>query len=291
MKLTKIIIVCLILSFLSACGMGKFFIKRAINNIESDVAKEFKSYADFDQNQKQQIDDVARQVDAWVRTDRLKIIYREFEKIADDIEQNSQISDQTWSSAIALIERPMNLATQTEVVEGIAKVVHSMSDQQAEQAIASLEKEYSKALKKKDKQTLEKQNKKLAKGFKLVFSELGVSRSKAQIAQAKIMLAQRKSHIELDKQAALQNRNAILELARSRQTDLDDYVSKFRQAWISAERGAKHRAPELWSHNAEIAFEVLNYLLSDLSEDQRQTAASNIRSYADLFRELSVIKE
>jgi len=291
MNVAKLITTCLVLSLLSACGMGKFFIKRAVNGVESDVAKEFKSYADFDQNQKQQIDDIARQVDAWVRTDRLKIVYRELEKIAGDIEQNSQISELTWSSTIALIERPMNLATQTEVVEGIAKVVHSMSDQQAEQAITKLEKEYSKALKKKDKQTLEKQNKNLAKGFKLVFSELGVSRSKAQMAQAKIMLAQRKSHIELDKQAALQDRNAILELARSRQTNVDDYINRFRQAWISAERGAKHRAPELWNHNAEIAFEVLNYLLSDLNEDQRQTAASNIRSYADLFRELSVTKK
>ena len=288
MNIIKILIASIIISMLSACGTGEFFIKRAVNGLQDDVADEFKSYADFDKSQERQIDDIAQQVDAWVRGDRLPVLYTQLGKIAQDIEDSSQISEQTWAPTISFLERPMNLASQRSAVEAIAKVAHSMTDEQARQAIKRLEKDYQKTLKEQRKVTLKKQNKKLAKGFKVVFSELGISRSKAQLSKAKSMLAQRKSHIDLDNQATGRDYDTFIKLVRNRGIDQADYIAAFMEAWETAERGAKHKAPELWEHNAKVAVDVLNYLLSDLDMQQRQTAAKKIGKYIALFKQLSV---
>lgn len=287
MNLTKIFVICVLVSLVSACGTGEFFIKRAVNNLQDDVASEFKSFADFDQKQEQQIDDIAQQVDTWIRTNRLPALYRELEKMAQDIQNNSQISEETWLSTVSLLEQPMNLIEQDDVVESIATFAYNMTEVQASQTIEKLQKDYLKELKEQKEVTLESQNKKLAKGFKVVFAELGIKRSKAQINQAKTMLTQRKSHIDLDNQEDERNHNTFIRLIAERQMQQADYLSKFNQAWQTAERGAKHQAPELWEHNAKVAFDVLNYLLNDLNPEQRKTAASKIRDYADLFKELS----
>lgn len=283
----KILITCVFVSLLSACGTGEFFIKRAVNNLQDDVAKEFKRYADFDPEQEQQIDYIAQKVDSWARTNRLPVLYGELEKMAQDIESSSQISDATWSSTVSFLESPLNLREQDGVVESIAETVFSMTEVQASQAIEKMQKDYVKTLKEQKKVTLESQNKKLVRGFKIVFSELGIKRSKAQIAQARTMLAQRKSHIDLDNQASERDHNTFLGLVAGRQMERADYIEKFGQAWKTAEQGAKHQAPELWDHNAQVAFDVVNYLLEDLSQEQRQTAARKIRDYADLFKELA----
>jgi len=288
MNQIKIFILCLTVSLLSACGTGEFFIKRAVNGLQDDVADEFKNFADFNQDQERDIDLIAQQIDTWVRTDRLPTLYAELEKIARDIEDNSKVSDATWATTVAFLERPMNLAERNEVIIGIANVAHSMNDEQTKQATKKLQKERLATLKEQRKLTLEKQNKKLAKGFKVVFRELGVSRTKEQLMRAKSMLAQRKSHIELDAQATEQDYETFINLIRNQQLTKTEYLSKFSQAWETAERGAKHQAPELWEHNAKVALDILNYLLSDLNQDQRNTAAMKIRDYANLFKELSI---
>lgn len=275
----------LLLCVLSACGTGEFFIKRGVNGLQDDVADEFKGYADFDESQEQGIDLIAEQLDDWVRTERLPILYTELEKMADDIQRNANVSRETWQSTLAFLEQPMNLASRDELVNEIAQVVYSMSDQQAEDTLEKLQKDYRETQKNEAKESLEKRNKNLVRGIKVVFSDLGIGRSREQIKRTKEMLAQRESSIKFEHQASAKNYAAFVELIQNRQRE--SFFEDFESAWAAAERGPKDRAPEQWQNNTEIIFEVLNYLLSDLDQEQRATASANIRRYATLFRALS----
>jgi hypothetical protein len=281
----RLTLIGLLLCLLSACGTGEFFIKRGVNGLQQNVADEFKSFADFDQSQEQKIDLIAEQIDDWVRSDRLAILVTELEKMADDIQRSASVSRETWQSTLVFLEQPMNLASQETIVKEIAKVVYSMTAQQAEDSLEKLQEDYSEAQKEEAKETLEKRNKKLARGIKIVFSDLGISRSKAQLKQAKEMLAQRQSSIELEHQESANNYAIFVELIENRQREL--FIDDFVLAWAEAERGPKKRAPEQWQNNTEIIFHTLNYLLSDLDQQERDTASANIRSYAGLFRALS----
>jgi len=283
----KFTLVCMTICSLSACGAGEFFIKRAVNSMQNDVANKLKSYADFNQTQEQKIEVIAHQIDTWVRTKRLPLLYNELEKLASDIEQNSQISNRTWNSTSVLLERPMHLASQGKIVENIATMIFNMSDSQRKQALQKLQEDRNKAIREQQKITLKKQNKKFVKGLKIVFSDLGISRTKTQMTQVKTMLAKRKSHIELDNQARERDYLTFVELINNTQTDRSRFITLFSQAWGRAEQGAKQMKPELWEHNANLARDVLNYLLSDLDQKQRKTAAKKIRGYADLFKDLS----
>jgi hypothetical protein len=275
----------LLLCLLSACGTGEFFIKRGVNGLQEDVADEFKSYADFDESQEQKIDLIAEQLDGWVRADRLPIVYTELEKMADDIQGNASISRETWQSTLAFLEQPMNLVSQGDLVQEIALVVSSMTDQQAEDTLEKLQKDYRETQEEEANETLEKRNKKLARGLKIVFSDLGISRSKAQLKQAREMLAQRQSQLTVEHQARAENYATFVELIQNRQGE--SFFEDFERAWTSAERGPKDRDSERWQYNAEVIFAMLNYLLSDLDQRQRDTASAKIRRYAELFRTLS----
>jgi hypothetical protein len=284
-NMIRLTVIGLFLCLLSACGTGEFFIKRGVNSLQEDVADELKSYASFDESQEQKIDLIAKQLDSWVRTDRLPILHAELEKMADDIQRDASLSRETWQSTLAFLEQPMNLASQGQLVKEIAQVVYSMTDQQAEDALKKLQKDHSETQKNEAKETLEKRNKKLARGIKIVFSDLGIRRSRAQLNQAKEMLAQRQSQLKLEHQASAKNYAKFVELIQNRQRE--SFFEDFESAWAAAERGPKDRAPERWQYNAEMIFDMLNYLLSDLDQQQRDTASAKIRRYATLFKALS----
>ncbi|MFT6407097.1 MAG: hypothetical protein ACJAQ6_000507 [Arenicella sp.] len=281
----RLTVIGLILCLLSACGTGEFFIKRGVNGLQQDVADEFKAYADFDQSQEQKIDLIAEHLDGWVRAERLPILVIELEKMANDIQRNASLSSSTWQSTLAFLEQPMNLAAQDGLIKEIAQVLYSMTDQQVEDTLEKLQKDYRELQKDEAKETLEKRNKKLARGIKIVFSDLDISRSKAQLKQAKEMLAQRQSSIKLEHQTSAKNYATFVALIQNRQRE--SFIEDFESAWAAAERGSIDRAPQQWQHNAEIIFAMLNYLLSDLDQSQRDTASAKIRSYAALFRVLS----
>jgi len=287
MKIIRLFSLCLVLSLLTACGTGEFFIKRAVNGLQDDVADEFKDYADFSDAQERQIDQIAQEVDTWMRRSRLPVLYGELEKMAQDIDQEGQLSVDTWESTVAFLERPLDLSEQTNTVTHIAELAYSMTEEQAEQAIKKLEKDYRKRVKEDLKNTVKKQNKRMARALKILFSELGIGRSKAQLQQAKLMLSARKSHLDLERQAAERDHQTFVNLLRERQLPKQDYLAKFTQAWNVGERGARDQAPQLWQHNAQVAFEVMNFLLSDIDQAQRAIAARKIRNYAALFQRLS----
>lgn len=287
MKIVRMVIATAALMCLSACGAGKFFIERAVVGIEQDIAKEIKDLAKFDSAQQAQIDEIAKLTANWVKGDRLRLLSGELDNIADDVARGSSISRNTWDTTVAFIERPFTMSSVPGLVDRIGAFCYKLTDAQADSVMQKLAKRHKEDAKEYAKQSLSEQNKKFARGLKIVFAEMGIRRSKQQMSVAQDMLAQRQSHIDLEWQEEQRNHQVFMELIENRTGSQADYLARFKQAWANAEQGAKYRAPELWEHNAEVAFGVMNYLLQDLSLEQRDMAASNIREYSALFKQLA----
>ena len=282
-------VLCVISSLLllSGCGAGKFFIERAVNGMQEDIASELKDYARFNADQQRQIDGIAQRIAIWVKTDRLRALERHLQLLATDIQGTGKISAETWTRSMELIENPMRLSTVPGVVESIANLVYGLSAEQAGDVVKKLQKYHLKATKEQSEVTPASQNKKLLRALKMVFSELDIDRTKAQLNQARDMLEQRRSHIDEKWQEAQNNHAVFIELVSNRALPEQRFAQQFLQAWKKAERGAKYLAPEKWQHNAQVAYGVLNYLLADLSALERSIAAQNIRDYALLFNRLA----
>jgi len=290
MNALKIIVVSFLLLTLSACGVGEFLVKRTVNKFERDAANDLKSYADFDSQQEQQLEQIASELNRWLRLNRLPVVTAQLELIASDIETHSQIQNTTWSSVVDLLSRPVNLSEQEGLVTDIATLVHDLSREQAEDVVAKFTKEHNKRLAEDRKLSVEKQNKKVVRTLKILFSELGISRSRAQLKQAREIVAQRYDRSRDIELQAQESHRIFVALILNRSINLKDYVSDFSNAWRVAEAGSKHRSPDTWEHNVQITQDVLNYLLADLSAEQRARAASKIRVYADIFSDLSDVE-
>lgn len=290
MKTIRFSLLALCVLCFSACGTGKFFIERAVNSIEEDIADEINGFADFDEQQRAEIEKIALRSSNWVKADRLDILGRALLRVAEDVEQEATITQSTWDSTVAFIEQPFTMSSVDGLIEQIAELCFSLTDKQAKSALKKMSKEHKKAVKEQAQQTLEEQNRKFLRGLKIVFSEMGIARSKEQINMARQMLAKRQSHIDLDWQEQQRSHDAFVRLISDRSASKSQYVAEFTKTWIRAEQGAKHRAPEKWQHNASVAHSVMIYLLKDLSGEQRTNAANNIREYANLFLSLSSTK-
>lgn len=287
MKVLRMSLLAMLVACISACGTGKFFIERTVTGLEGDIADEINDYAKFDAAQRESINIIARQSANWVKGDRLRLVSRELYNIASDVEQGATITRSTWDRAVAFIEQPLTMSRVVGLVERIADLCFGLSEEQAESVLRKMQKEHGKDAKQYAKQNLEDQNKKFARGLRIVFAEMGIKRSSLQMDIARQMLSQRQSHIDIEWEEDQRNHDVFVALIKDRSGSQEDYRQRFIGAWIKAEQGAKYRAPEIWQHNAEVAYGTMNFLLQDLTVEQRKEAAQNIYEYANLFASLA----
>ena len=281
-------ILCLV-ALLASCGLGEFFIKRSIVNLEGDIAKELKSYASFDAKQEAEIEQIARTMSNWMRGERLPLLVSELELVAQEIEQNGELSEQRWRSFVSFMEAPFELSQAPGLLAQLSNVIHGMSEDQIEQASKKIVKDHKKKIRELDKTTADDQADKIVDGIKAVFKDIGIKRSSEQLKQATLMLKKRTAYIELDKQTELEGHQDFMQMLRDRNVSNVEFEKRFTQLWMAIELSPKDRLPDQWENNLTVSHEMMNFLLSDLTKEQSATAAKSIRDYANLFEELSQI--
>lgn len=282
----KILVFCL-LALLASCGVGEFLIKRSVLKMEGDIAKEFKSYADFSDEQEADIDEIARSMTVWMRGVRLPLFRAELEQVAGEIEKKASLGDTSWRSFVSFMEDPFVLSEAPGLLDQMSKLVHGMTERQIEQATRRLSKNHKEKKRELEKITPEGEVDKIIDGLKAVFKDIGIKRSRSQLKQARKMLAKREAYIDLEKQAHEENHRRFVELLRNRGDSLVEFQRRFTEAWLVVEISPKENVPERWEHNLKVSHEMMNFLLSDLNQEQRLVAAASIRNYALLFDELS----
>jgi len=276
-----------ILIAVSACGVGQFFIKRSILNLESDIAKELKSYARFNDQQELAIEQIAAQTARLVRAERLPVLVSELDKLASDFESKGQLSEQNWATFTAFMEDPFELSGEEEFLDSITAVVFAMSEDQIKQAQKKLSKDYAKEKRELAKRTDEDQADDIVGALKAIFSELGIKRTRAQLEQAKLTLTERKSYLEFYRKVEDEQYQRFSSLLSDRGESETDFRNRFKQAWVASDQSPKETMPGEWAHNFEISLSVMNSLMDDLNLEQRSKSAAKIREYAALFEELS----
>lgn len=279
-------IFCLVV-LLASCGLGEFFIKRTIVNLEGNIAKELKSYASFDAKQEVEIEKIARTMSNWMRGERLPLLVSELELVAQELEQNGVLSEPRWRSFVSFMEAPFELSQAPDLLAQLSDVIHGMSENQVEQAAKKIAKDHKKKMRELDKTTSDDQADKIIDGVKAIFKDIGIKRSTEQLKRAKLMLGKRKAYIDLDKQTEAEGHQDFMQLLRSRNESNLEFQQRFTELWMTIELSPQDRMPQQWERNLTVTHEMMNFLLSDLTMEQSVIAANSILDYAQLFEELS----
>lgn len=275
---------------LSACGVGQFLIKRSIVNLESDIAKELKSYAQFTEQQEIKIDQAAKLSARWVREQRLPILVTSLENLAQDIQSSGQVSEQHWRSFTSYMEDPFEMSGASDLIDSMAGIVFEMDQSQIDQTLKKMQKDHVKEKREAAKRNQADELDDIVKGLKSVFSELGIKRSREQLTRARLTLAERNSYLTFNKENAERQHQRFSALFSDRGKSKLDFDKRFRQAWFDSDQSPQEALPSKWEHNFALAYKAINELLSDLAPEQRTTSAEKIREYAALFQELAKIE-
>lgn len=269
---------------LTGCGIGEFLVKRSINGIEKDIVKQMNGFADFDATQKESINVFAADASDWIKQSRLPLLHNELQLIANDIETQGELQAQTWRSTINFLESPFALSEANGLVERVANFVYIMSDAHIIQASTKLEKDYQKNNQRRDKLSLKKRDKKIASAIKILFSELGAPRSKAQVRSAVDIFKQRRSWLEQEEDIENLAHRQFISVLANRSVSQAKFIKNFVSVWSTVESGSRRQEPEIWEHNVRIGLQGLNKLLGELTIEERQKVAMNTRRYALLFK-------
>jgi len=289
MRIFKTFVLLVSLLCLSGCGVGEFLVKRSINGIEKEIAKQMKSYADFDAEQKSTINAFAADAAEWVKQSRLPLLHDELQLIAGDIEVHGQLKPQTWQSSVNFLESPFALSKANGLVEQVAIFVYGMSDKHIAQASVKLEGDYQNENQRRAKLSLKKRDKKIGSAIRVVFAELGAPRSKAQVQSALEIFKQRRSWLELEEDIENLAHRQFISVLSQRSFDQAKFIEKFVNTWSMVESGSRTLEPEIWEHNVRVGFQGLNQLIGELTIEERKKVAKNVRRYALLFKSFSDI--
>lgn len=285
-----LLVSCLCIS-LSACGVGKFFVKRSVLSLEQDIASEFKSYAKFSKDQKGNIDTIASLSADWIRSNQLILLQQALQNIAADIEKNGTLEEQNWGALMNFLSDPLALESAPQVLDSVATLAFSMNTTQSQSAVKKLTKEHKKRERKRNKETPDDQLDSIMSAIKTVFKELDIARSKEQLLAARKILSQRRNNSGLYTELSRKRLESVTTLLAAPRNSKQEFNTAFKQAWQTVNASSRTSKPEDWQYNVKLSYSAINALLVDLNQPQRNKAASKVREYADLFLELSKLEQ
>ncbi|MEO0368540.1 MAG: hypothetical protein AAF197_07100 [Pseudomonadota bacterium] len=286
----KILIAGLLL-LLSGCGVDKFFIERAVNNVEKDVVKELNKFATLTDEQAALARSIAQQADQWVRDDIVMTLASHIDAMANDVETQGTLRVETWDQLTEFFYRPLPLSKNQVLVNQVALFFYQMDDAQDKEVREKLIEDYDERKEERDERDLKEQKKRIASTLKTIFRGLGVKRSKAQLDEMKQILDARRDVGELTNQYYLEVNEVFLDLTESKGMFENEFAPAYQAAWVKLEDGPSTRHPAEFKYNADNGLDAINYLFSTLSLTERKEAAVVMREYRDFFIGLSGTKE
>jgi len=291
MRILKLLTLFFSLLSLTGCGIGEFLVKREINGLEKGISKEMKSFATFNTVQEATIDAFAADAADYVKQSRLAKLHDQLQLIASDIEIHGQVQDSTWQSNVRFLESPFALSQSDGLIEQVAAFVYSMSEQNIAEASIKLEQEYQKTNERRAKLDPQKRDKKITRGIKILFAELGARRSKEQIESAMQIFRQRRSWLNQEEDIENLAHRQFITVLSDRSISKEEFIAKFKKTWLQVESGSRRAEPEIWNHNFRIGLQGVNQLVGELNMEERKVVAKNIRRYAHLFNSYSVKRQ
>ena len=290
MRIIKSFLLIITLLSLTGCGIGEFLVKREIRGIEKDIAKQMKSFGEFNEEQEVIIDAFASEAADWVKQSRLSKLHDEMQLIASDVETLGKLQDSTWQSTVNFLESPFAFSQSDGLVDQVAVFVYTMSEENVAQASAKLEEDYQRTNRRRANQDTQKRDKRIARGIKILFAELGARRSKEQIESTMAIIRQRRSWLSQAEDIENLAHRQFITVISDRTINQDQFIEDFNRVWLQVESGSRRGEPEIWEHNVRIGLQAMNHLIGQFTLEERETVAKNVRRYARIFKSYSDVQ-
>ncbi len=283
----KVLLVMLVLVTQVGCSAFQFFVERSVNNFENRAANRINSFADFNLQQKDKIDEIAAEIDDWMRIERLSQLSTMLFAFADDIETQGQISDIHWRAAYQEIERGFLLSNAIEVNKGFTDLALSLSDQQVQQVIEKMDERFEERQAKREGETIEDINKRFISNINWLFRASNRSLKSAERAQAVTILNELKFDIANNNEKIGSRINRLQGMILQRNNSEMNFQTNLEEFWREFEEPYNFEQPDVAEYNYLVTSHCMNYLLSNLNEKNRSSMARVLRKYSALFERLS----
>ncbi len=279
-------IVCFIsLSFyLAACGQGERYLRYTYNNLDSDIADEYQKYADFDDSQKQQIEDIGLELLNWHRSHELPQLHAVLQRFIADVE-TQQVNDEQLAQLLGEFSNPFSFAKADSALIKLASFAQAISNEQVLQIEKALEKEQRSAEKEMEKWNIESENKEISSSLKSIFRDLDVYLNKGQLLEMKTTLKQRvASSPEMVVANRQWNKELISILQQRKALDGEIFSQRFITHWNKAE--TLGRDTDAARANQQVMVQVINDVLNGLNTKDRNNLIKRLNAYLDVLEEL-----
>ncbi|MDG1904028.1 MAG: hypothetical protein P8I38_00210 [Arenicella sp.] len=287
MKIFRLVVVLILAGSVSACGVDKFFIERAVNKVDSDIVNHLEDFATLTEAQEAQATAIAESVQLLVKQNTLPKVSELIELVAQDIEADGVLQQSTYDTVVAFFYRPFPLSNNDPLLSEVARFFYEMSSEQDIEVREKLQADYIERKENRDDRDLEKQKDGIAKTLKTIFKGMDVGRSSDQIDEMRAILDAR---IDLGKETEEHNikvNQAFITLTKDKGDSLSAFTERYAEAWQMLEDGANSAHPDEFKRNADNGFEAINYLFASLDGEERMRAANVIREYETFFLELA----
>lgn len=288
MKITKLISVITLFCLLSACGgVGKFFIERAINKIDSDVANRLEEFATLTPEQEAHAEAIAELFQARVKQEILPTVADLIEQVAVDVETKGRLTQDHYDKIVGFFYQPLPMSENAQLINDVARFFYKMTPEQDIEVRERLIINNQERNEKREKRDLDDQRDAIAKTLRTVFRGMGVARSRSEVNESRDILQGR---VDLNQQTEnfyTRINQLFLDLTENKGDSLEDFTARYKDAWQQFEAGPQSDYPELFKANADNGLAAINNLFESLNQEERIKAASVIREYEQFFLELA----
>lgn len=268
---------------LSACSYSPEQLRMMYNGMGKAYAKDLKQMADFNDEQRAQLDEFGQQAQQWHRQHRLPSYTTLINRMGTKLQQDGTATHHDIGQFMDMMQGYPHFNEASAVNYRLGKLAQTISTTQRDQIITNLQDEQRTEVTAVRALTPEIRQQSLVKTVDNIMEYLGVELSKSQLDIAREfapkfhplgeahLTAQARWHTQLEnllrqhKQADFPER-----FAKHMQSDNDSYL-------------LRQQEPELAKANREQAILMIQAINASLDEEQRKTLAETLLSMGETF--------
>lgn len=274
----------LFIILLTSCGFSNTLIKSAYNELDTDIANNFKEYVDLTEQQEQQVDVISRDMLKWHRTNELPKTRDLLDKAINTLEKNKPVSDTLLAQLIQTIQKPISFEGYKRGAEQLGELGKTLSDTQVQEIIEAIIREQRGLEKDMLDLPFDDTNIEITKYIQNMFRHFGIKLNKQQKQSIGSKLLSRIDNNPDVFQAIKQWDAEFIQLLEQRSKK--GFTDEFAQHWLKLETLDQDANPQSWQHNQNMYVQIISDIVNELSATQKQTLIKKLIDIRSLVTEL-----
>jgi len=291
MKLLKTMLLSVVITsqlLLAGCGSGEQHLKAMVDNFDEEFVEDVNSYAEFNQQQQQEIIRLSNISSDWIKTQRLPALKSILERAENSISHGKAIDEETYSALFDFLGSPFSLADSDPSMRVLSNLAFSLDHAQISQIEVQLTKEIDEKSKAAEATTLAKGNKEITRALQFVFRDLDVYFNQGNRDYLKTVLASRHNN---EKQIVAAERDwntKLLNILKTKNADKQSFQNQFVTLWKKSDTLQRDYSYAEWQHNRQLMAKAISGIIASLNQTDKEKLASRLRDYIGLLEELSL---